>query len=202
MDEQKRIQQYFENLYKQGKKPWTQHPEEPSLSVFLKVLSDWFSKGAKVLDIGCGNGWISVKIAENGHKVWGLDSSSTAIAEAKQLAGEKELEKSVKFQVGDALDLPYKNEFFDALVDRGLFHHILPENHNSYMENILRVTKPHSLFYLSVFGKENPETIGQTFAKEEVEKLFGKNFKTIQYLEDEPSEELPATLLHFIFSRK
>ncbi len=87
-------------------------------------------------------------------EVWGIDSSPTAIDEAKEMAKGAGLKEHCHFQLGDALDLPYEDSFFDVLLDRGLLHHILPENRKLYFENILRVLKPKSLVYLSVFSKK------------------------------------------------
>lgn len=85
-------------------------------------------------------------------------------------------------------------------MDRGLFHHILPENRDKYLKNILRVLKPNSLVYLSVFSDKNPLGIGQLFTKELVEKIFGPDFK-IKYFKGDPyPTDAPAHLLHFILT--
>lgn len=200
-DEQRRIAEHFERMWRQGVTPWLVHKPEPLLQKYLKPLKNKFGR-AKVLDIGCGNGWISLLAAKEGHEVWGIDSPDEAIKEANHNAKEAGLLDLAHFQVGDALNLPYEDSFFDALVDRGLFHYILPENRSKYLENILQVLKPKSLVYLFVFSDKNPLGIGQLFTKELVEKIFGSNFK-IQYFKEDPyPTDAPAHLLHFILERK
>lgn len=198
---QKKIGQHFELMYQAGQKPWTEHGPEPSLKEFLKLLQKRNSS-AKIADIGCGDGWISIAAARAGHKVWGIDSSETAIGQARETAKVAGADKNTHFQVGDALNLPYPKNFFDAAIDRGLFHHILPENRLLYFENILKALKPKSLAYLSVFSTKNPVGIGQLFTPELVEELFGKDFKTIFFEEDPFPTEAPAHLMHFIFEKK
>ncbi len=200
LDEQKKIQKHFERMYQFGQKPWVEHGLEPTFLFFLKFLKKKYEK-AKVLDIGCGNGWISLIAAKEGHEVLGIDSSPTAIAQARESAKSEGVE-NVNFEMGDALDLPYQDNFFNALIDRGLFHHILPENRPLYLENILRVLKPKSHFYLSLFSIHNPVGIGQLFTKVLVEEIFGNNFSINQYSADPLRADLPAHLLHFIMERK
>ena len=201
IEEQKRISEYFEGLYQQGITPWTMAPKSPVLGQFFELLKKQHPDEVKILDIGCGNGWVSVLAAKEGFRVWGVDSSSTAIQEANKAAKEFGVEEKCHFEVGDALDLPHEDQFFDVLIDRGLFHHILPENRALYFKNILRVLKPNALMYLSVFSGKNPLGIGQLFKEELIEDLFGKHFKIISSQEDEFPPRAPAHLLHFILKR-
>lgn len=168
---------------------------------FLEILDNRGSP-AKIIDIGCGDGWISLQAAARGHYVWGIDSSPKAIEQANKVAREKELEKKTDFRVGDALNLPYDENAFDAMIDRGLFHHILPDNRLLYFENVDRVLKNGSLVYLSVFSRRNPLGIGQRFEKEDIEELFSPYFKTIDFFRDPLITIAPAHLLHFILQKK
>lgn len=197
--QQNGIRQYFDQLYQEGITPWVNHPTEPSLTYFIKFLKKENPK-VQVLDLGCGIGWISFKFAENGFHVVGIDGSETAITQAKKSANKKNLDGLLKFRVGDALNLPSDLDKFDALVDRGLFHHILPENRDLYFENIKKVLKPDAYVYLSVFSMENPEGIGQRFTKKDIEELF-KNFNIEYYNEDPLDNDAPAHLMHFILRK-
>lgn len=200
-EEQKEISEYFERMWQAGLTPWLSHRPEPLLKEFFASLKKDFGR-VKLLDIGCGNGWISMIAAKEGHEAWGIDSSQAAIEEAKSRAKEVGLSDRTHFEVGNALDLTYKEKFFDSLVDRGLFHHVLPENRRKYLENVLRVLKEKSLIYLSVFSDKNSPGIGQLFTKKMVEKIFGDNFSVLSFREDLFPTEAPAHLLHFILQTK
>ena len=198
---QKKIQEHFETLYRKGFKPWTKHGFETSLEDFFKMLKERCPK-AKILDVGCGDGWISIHAAKEGHEAWGIDSSPTAVGEAKLVSIKEGSKDLTHFEIGDIFDLPYEDAFFDAVVDRGLFHHVLPENRPLYFENVLRVFKPNALMYLSVFSDKNPQGIGQLFTREQVEELFGKYFDIVYFAEDPYPTPAPSHLIHFIMERK
>ena len=67
-------------------------------------------EGEKVLDVACGAGTLSLKIAERGCKVHGIDLSEDAINSAKRLAEREKL--ACEFKVGSAEDLPCPDEYF------------------------------------------------------------------------------------------
>ena len=188
-------------MYKSGITPWKDHPIEPLFYEFFLKLEEE-NPGGKILDIGCGDGWASIFAAQKGFDAIGIDSSPTAIEQADRGANKARVEDRVHFQVGDALDLPFESNYFDALIDGGLFHHILPENRPVYMDNILRVLKKDSFAYFSVFSMKNPEGIGQRFTREKIEDIFDHHFQAISFAEDPYPTETPAHILHFILKRK
>ena len=200
-NEQRRVSEYFEQMYEAGVKPWRKHGDVPLLAEFLVLLRRSRTQ-QKVLDLGCGDGWVSILAARQGFWAWGIDSSSTAIAEAVRSAKEVGVGKRTHFRVGNVLHLPYEDRFFDGFIDRGLFHHILPENRERYLSQIRRVLKPASLGYLSVFSMQNPEGIGQRFRRSEIEDIFGKDFSFLSFVEDPFPSGAPANLLHCILERR
>ena len=195
---QRDISMRFEERYQNEETPWTQHPPEPMVDRFLDMLSEEMPD-ARILDIGCGDGWLSLKAAERGFYVWGIDSSETAIEKARAEAEKRGLSDHVEFHVGDALDLPFEAEMFDAMLDRGLFHHILPENRGLYFASVLRVLKPEALAYLSVFSTRS-EREKNRFTRQDIEELYA-NFRVVAYEEDPYPTSAPAHLLHFILER-
>ncbi len=195
---QRDISKRFEERYQQDDTPWTRHPPEPMVDRFLAFLQDE-KPDARVLDIGCGDGWLSLKAAERGLEVWGIDSSKTAIERARRESQRRGLSDRVEFSVGNALELAYEDDFFDAMLDRGLFHHILPENRSLYFDNILRVLKPRSYIYLSVFSTRSVGEKNQ-FTRQDIEELY-TSFRIVAYEEDPYPTSAPAHLLHFIMER-
>ncbi|MBI3954652.1 class I SAM-dependent methyltransferase, partial [Candidatus Collierbacteria bacterium] len=169
------------------------------LEEFWRLMKEEEKK--EILDLGCGDGWISLKAAAEGFKVTGIDASETAITEAKREARKLGLEKRARFEVGDALNLPFRANTFEGIIDRGLFHHILPENRKRYLENIDRVLKAKGLVNLSVFSKLNPLGIGQRFKRKETERLF-ENYEVVKFKEDQFPVLAPAHLMHFILRKK
>jgi len=76
-------------------------------------------KGSKVLDIGCGNGFLTCKIAEKAQKVVAIDISKEAISNAKNNFARENIE----YVIGDATKYNFK-EHFDIIVLSNILEHI------------------------------------------------------------------------------
>jgi ubiquinone/menaquinone biosynthesis C-methylase UbiE len=66
-----------------------------------------------ILDVACGRGTLSLKIAEKGCEVYGVDLSEDAI-DSERLAEREKI--ACEFKVGSAEDLPYPDGYFDKIV--------------------------------------------------------------------------------------
>ena len=76
-------------------------------------------KDSKVLDIGCGNGFLTCKIAEKAQKVVAIDISREAISIAKNIfAGG-----NIEYVIGDATKYNFK-ERFNYIVLSNILEHI------------------------------------------------------------------------------
>ncbi len=68
------------------------------------------SKARRVLDFGCGTGWLIGELEAEGEPFRvGIDHSFASIQEAKQYRG-------IAFAVADGLLLPFANEIFDVVI--------------------------------------------------------------------------------------
>ncbi len=85
----------------------------------------------KILDIGCGPGFFSIMLAEEGYMVTALDYTEEMIAEAKKNAGEQ-LER-IDWCVGDAQALPFQEKQFDVVLSRNVTWN-LPDPYSAYKE--------------------------------------------------------------------
>ncbi|MBC7661733.1 MAG: 3-demethylubiquinone-9 3-O-methyltransferase [Chitinophagaceae bacterium] len=79
------------------------------------------SSDAKVLDVGCGAGLISNKLAVDGYHMHGVDQSASSIAVALRHApaGSK-----VDYVAGSAFELPYADGTFDAVMLLDFLEHV------------------------------------------------------------------------------
>ena len=105
---------------------------------YERALS-FVNKGMKVLDAGCGDGVLSLMMAEKGALVTGVDLSVPNIDVCKKRAKDKELENAVSFLIGDAEKLPFPDNSFDLVVSSHVLEH-LPDFDQGFKE-IMRVTK-------------------------------------------------------------
>jgi 2-polyprenyl-3-methyl-5-hydroxy-6-metoxy-1,4-benzoquinol methylase len=79
----------------------------------LKRATDWHRK--HVLDIGCGDGRLTRRLAGLGATVRGIDLDEESIREARRNLPRR-LACRVRFRVADARDLPFGDATFDAVV--------------------------------------------------------------------------------------
>ena len=68
------------------------------------------------LDAGCGTGFLSFELAGRGHRVTGIDFAPAMLAEARRKAAERGV--SIRFEEGDAEQLPFVSGSFDLVVSR------------------------------------------------------------------------------------
>ncbi len=70
--------------------------------------------GMKVLDIGCGTGLYALDLADRGADVTGVDISRSMLERARAKAQDAELD--VRLLEADALQLPFGEQSFDAVL--------------------------------------------------------------------------------------
>jgi ubiquinone/menaquinone biosynthesis C-methylase UbiE len=92
----------------------------------------------RVLDVGCGTGFLALRLAELGHIVSGVDLSGQMIEQARGKADQAALE--IEFRVGDAADLDSADEAYDLVVARHVIWN-LPDPERGVAE-WLRVLRP------------------------------------------------------------
>jgi ubiquinone/menaquinone biosynthesis C-methylase UbiE len=113
-----------------------------------RKLLKWLNpqKGGRILDIACGAGELSLRIAAKGANVYGLDMSAAGIASARRLAKIAKLK--CEFTVGDAERLPYPDGFFDKIVCSSSLEHFT--NDAQSLNEMARVLKPGGRAVLTV----------------------------------------------------
>ncbi len=106
--------------------------------------------GEWVLDLGCGTGHLTAKIAEAGAEVIGIDSSPEMIEEARRLY------PGLPFGVGDARDFHF-DEPFDAVFSNAVLHWIKPPE--EAVACVRRALKPGGRFVAEFGGRGNVAAI-------------------------------------------
>lgn len=94
-------------------------------------------KGAKVLDLGCGNGRVYELLKDLDVDFHGLDLSDELVKIAKKAVPEGH------FRQGDLLHTPYKDNEFDLVICTATLHHIPGRDARiQAIKEIYRITKP------------------------------------------------------------
>lgn len=85
------------------------------------ALASSIPRGSLILDVGCGNGIpITRALLSKNHRVVGLDSSSTMLAQFKQNCPEAFVVKGI------VQSSPFADGVFDAAVAWGVMFHLNP----------------------------------------------------------------------------
>jgi SAM-dependent methyltransferase len=100
-------------------------------SIWKLVLEhlDWNGEG-RALDVGCGNGALTIKLAQkyDGAQVLGIDywgkKWDYSMNVCKRNAEIERVSDRVTFQKGSAASLPFDDEYFDAAVSNFVFHEV------------------------------------------------------------------------------
>ena len=106
--------------------------------------------GERVLDLGCGTGHLTARIADTGAEVVGIDSSSEMIDEACETYPEYE------FLRADARDVSF-TEPFDAVFSNAALHWI-PEQ-DAALESVAAALRPGGRFVAELGGTGNVAAI-------------------------------------------
>ena len=108
---------------------------------------------ARVLDVGCGRGvGVQILLEQFGAgQVYGIDLDPQQLRRAqKRFAGTSE--GRVVLAVGSVEKLPFPNEYFDAVFDFGMLHHVV--DWQAGVAEIRRVLKPSGLFFFEEVTRE------------------------------------------------
>ncbi len=96
----------------------------------------------KLLDIGCGWGWLSIIAAQKyGVKVVGITISEEQCKKAQERVKELKLEDRVEIRLQNYQDLEFE-DYFDKVVSVGMFEHVGKENLGLYFMKAKQVLKP------------------------------------------------------------
>ena len=106
--------------------------------------------GEMILDMGCGTGDLTSKIAEKGAQVEGVDSAESMIAEAQKKFPH------IHFSVMDIRDLHFEKQF-DAVFSNAVLHWI--KESEKAIVSIHSVLKPGGRFVAEFGGKDNIQHI-------------------------------------------
>jgi len=133
----------------------TRHTPWPKVENYVKSIP----KGAKVLDIGCGNG----KYMHLNHEIGivGVDLSMELVKICQA--------KGFNVQQADCLDLPFEDGEFDRCLSIAMLHHISTVTRRmKAISEALRVLKERGELILCAWAQEQDSTSRRRFTSQDV----------------------------------
>ena len=145
---------------------------------FLKDIP----RDARILEIGTNIGNQILHLQSMGFtNLYGIEIQDRAINFAKHRADNLNIIK------GDALDIPFKDNFFDVVFTHGVLIHISPENINNVLKEIYRVSKKY-IWGLEYFAEEYTEIEyhgkSSLMWKTDFLKLYKTNFNDLETVKE------------------
>ena len=144
------------------------YPYSDLVSYYFKNFNK--NKIIKVLEVGCGAANNLSLFTNNKNEVYGIDASPHAIKFARNLF--KKRKKKINLSVCDFTKLPFKNNYFDLIINRAALCNTNIYNANIAMSECHRVLKKNGKFYSTFFSNYC------TYTGTKIEKGFYKNFRT------------------------
>ena len=109
--------------------------------------------GEQILDLGCGDGQLTQRIAATGACVAGVDASPEMLAAARS--------RGIDAREGSAESLPFADGAFDAVFSNAVLHWV--RDQDAMMAEVRRVLKPGGRFVAEMGGHGNIAAIRVAF---------------------------------------
>lgn len=144
-------------------------------------------EGARVLELGCGDGRTLAALGTRSCTAVGLDLSSAALALCRPAAG-----RPAPWLVrGDARRLPFRDGSFDAVLLLHVLGHGRADERRTMAAEAVRVTEPGGRLHLRVFSREDLRA-GAGREVEDGSRLRSTGVLTHYFTEDEVASLFPS----------
>ncbi len=140
--EERGSQHYFDEIERR-RYHWHYHLED--------LFKELRGSSGRLLEVGCGIGVDSIRLARCGFEVTALDLTESAIQVARRFAEDRAA--GIDFRVGNAEDLEFEDETFDAAYAFGVLHHT-PQVAQAVAE-LRRVLKPGGTAYVMLYHRNS-----------------------------------------------
>lgn len=100
------------------------------------------SHACRVLELGCGNGYLAARLAEKGHRVVASDDSISGIEIARKHYG-----RAVNFSVSSCYAPSPPGELFDVVIAKEVIEHLIAPR--ILCENAFAVLRPGGMFIVT-----------------------------------------------------
>jgi len=169
--ESESMAQYWVDAIRNNKDLIRKYVSNPALFDRLASLED----NLKVLDSGCGEGYVSRELARRSHKVVAIDMSQYIIKAAKEATvGNDEYVRADVFQ------MPFRDESFDCVVSNFLLVEL--EKPEDFIKEVKRILKPkgrfifqtlHPSLFISKTGLSEGRTVPNYFESTKITEKLG-----------------------------
>jgi len=131
------------------------YPHGDPEAAFYDAVVEAANQESSALDIGCGDGIFSFRVADRFLKIDGIDNSKELVKIAKQKATELG-KQNVQFVFGDAAHMPYETESFDVAFNR---------RGPSFYDEYYRVLRHGGVYVEIGIGEQDTRSLKEVFGR-------------------------------------
>lgn len=113
----------------------------------IQLLKKQFAPACTFLDLGCGGGFLTNALAQEGFQVSGIDLSASSLA----IARSADASRSVKYIQANVNQIPFPDGVFDAVSALDLLEHV--DHPEQVIQEATRALKPGGLFFFHTFNR-------------------------------------------------
>ncbi|HEU5179330.1 MAG TPA: methyltransferase domain-containing protein [Candidatus Polarisedimenticolia bacterium] len=165
------VRRNFEDLYRREDDPWTiGGAEAQRYGQYLEWIRRFAPDGGfrAALDLGCGKGAFTARLARLARETTGVELSEIAAAKARQA------HPGIRFLQGDVRDLDRLGlpvGGFDLIVASDVIAYLTPREADVFLERAARLLAPQGRFFLAAWSPG-----GRYFTPESLERLAARRF--------------------------
>jgi len=165
------VRRNFERLYRNEEDPWSIGNAE---SVRYDAYLEWIRRHAplagfrRALDLGCGKGAFTFRLASMAHETTGVELSEIAVSKARQA------HPGIRFLQGDIRSLPsldLRPRAYDLIVASDVIAYLTPREAERFLQAVEKLLAPEGIVFLAAWSPG-----GRYFTPESLERLFARIF--------------------------
>lgn len=127
--------------------------KEESIDKIINWIIEQFNKNdGYILDLGCGPGLYTEKLAKKGYKVTGVDFSKNSVEYAKNSAKQNNLD--INYICKNYLELDFKEKFDLIIMIYCDFGVLSIEEREVFLKNVKNALKPGGIFIFDALNKD------------------------------------------------
>jgi ubiquinone/menaquinone biosynthesis C-methylase UbiE len=145
---------------------------------YQMLLRTMDSRAQRILDVGCGDGTLTFRVAARGARVWGIDDAQLPLQLALAEFARHPVADPPRLLRADARGLPFLDASFDCVILADVIEHIdAPE---AVIEEVHRVLQPGGQLLITTPRRKENAPVNEyhchEFTARELEKLLDRWF--------------------------
>lgn len=122
----------------------------------VKELTKLLKRGAKVLDLGCGDGRDTLFMLKHGFSVVAVDAVDVAIERLKHRAAAHRVDDRLQVHILDVMELPLPEAEYDAVVGVTILDHLYEDQRSQLLDRIKQGVRPGGYIAVEMHSDRDP----------------------------------------------